>query len=150
VLPRRDRPPTRTASRTSRRRRVEIAARTPFFGAVDYTFDTGVVPEITLGDLLWHDVNGDGVFDAATETPLAGIVVVLRSINGTEIARTTTDAAGNYRFAEDLTSFTQYQLTVALAQLPGFEATPGAPPQFSAATGDVVLRKLTAEYGSPT
>jgi hypothetical protein len=127
---------------------VSLAARTPFFGATDYTFDAGFVPEITLGDLVWHDVNGDGVYDASTETPLANITVTLtrRSSEGVEVRVTTTDANGNYKFDTDLLSFTRYELSVSLAELPGYEPTPES--ALVVRGTDVVLTKTTGEYGS--
>jgi hypothetical protein len=127
---------------------VAIAARTPFFGAVDYTFDAGFVPEIMLGDLVWHDVNGDGVYDPATETPLANITVTLtqRTPGGVVTWVTKTDANGLYKFDQDLLAFTNYEISVKLAELPGFEPTPGSP--LVVRGTDVVLTKTTGPYGS--
>ena len=38
-----------------------------------------------LGDLVFEDVNNDGLFTSGTDTPLAGAVVTLYSSNGTQI-----------------------------------------------------------------
>jgi hypothetical protein len=48
--------------------------------------------------LVWFDANKDGIHDPS-EQLMAGIVVILRDANGTEIARTTTGADGSYTFA---------------------------------------------------
>jgi len=65
-------------------------------------------PMLTVGDLVWNDIDNDGFYSAATEPTLAGVVVNLfddtDSSNdfspGTDIllATTTTNANGNYRF----------------------------------------------------
>ncbi|MFC5290891.1 SdrD B-like domain-containing protein [Actinokineospora guangxiensis] len=49
---------------------------------------------------VWVDVDGDGAIDADEPRRLADVTVVLLDSTGTEIARTTTDAEGNYTFAD--------------------------------------------------
>ena len=72
----------------------------------DPTIDAGVVPLVSLGDLVWIDADGDGQFDPA-ETPIGGVVVELRNAAdsgpaldplGAAVASTTTDANGRYSF----------------------------------------------------
>ena len=51
-----------------------------------------------IGDLVWLDVNGDGL-QADDEPGVAGAVVVLRDPAGSEVARVLTDQFGAYEFA---------------------------------------------------
>ena len=54
-------------------------------------------PSATIGDFVWNDLDGDGVYDA-NEPGLAGVTVQLLNCDGTVVATTTTDANGNYSF----------------------------------------------------
>ncbi len=70
-------------------------------GERDLTVDAGLVTEpgvLSLGNLVWDDVNNDGVRDVG-EPGVQGVVVDL-SLDGTVIATTTTDADGLYLFSE--------------------------------------------------
>lgn len=68
--------------------------------------DFGVRPPNTIGDLVWNDLDGDGVFDTGVEFGLAGVQVTLyaRGCNPTcsggfaQVATTTTDVDGLYTF----------------------------------------------------
>ncbi|MCP4119573.1 MAG: hypothetical protein GY737_30065, partial [Desulfobacteraceae bacterium] len=51
----------------------------------------------TLGDLVWHDVNRDGIQDAG-ELGIPGITVILKDDAGTIIATDSTDGSGIYGF----------------------------------------------------
>ena len=53
----------------------------------------------TLGDVVWHDVNGDGTQDGG-EPGIAGLGVALHHASdmATPLATTTTDAVGIYGF----------------------------------------------------
>ncbi len=52
----------------------------------------------TLGDLVWYDLNGNGLQDA-TESGVSGVTVNLyETIGNTLLATTTTNALGNYIF----------------------------------------------------
>jgi 5-hydroxyisourate hydrolase-like protein (transthyretin family)/protocatechuate 3,4-dioxygenase beta subunit len=52
----------------------------------------------SLGDLVWYDMNGDGIQDP-TESGVAGVTVTLYESDGTTVlSTTTTDALGNYIF----------------------------------------------------
>lgn len=63
---------------------------------------------LTLGDLVFDDLNNNGVFDSATESGVAGVTVNLYDDTdstgdfspGTDVlqATATTDASGNYQF----------------------------------------------------
>ncbi len=75
-------------------------------GNVITTVDAGLVsnPNIfdtkgSIGDFVWNDLNNNGLQDAG-EPGIAGVTVTLYAANGTTvIATTTTDALGNYQFA---------------------------------------------------
>lgn len=60
--------------------------------------DAGLLPPLgSIGDTVWRDGDRDGVQDAG-EPGVPGVTVILRNGGGDELARTTTDAAGKYRF----------------------------------------------------
>ena len=59
--------------------------------------DFGLVAPATIGDRVWNDADGNGVDNGEPGVP--GVTVILKDANGVEVARTTTDANGNYRFA---------------------------------------------------
>ena len=54
---------------------------------------------VTIGDLVWLDVDGDGRKDD-DEAGIADVVVVLRDSTDVEIGRVSTDHLGNYEFAD--------------------------------------------------
>ena len=58
--------------------------------------DFGLVAPATIGDRVWNDEDGNGVDNGEPGVP--GVTVILKDANGAEVARTTTDANGNYRF----------------------------------------------------
>ena len=58
--------------------------------------DFGMVAPATIGDRVWDDKNANGSDEG--EPGIGGATVILTDANGTEVARTTTDANGNYRF----------------------------------------------------
>ena len=55
-----------------------------------------MVAPATIGDRVWDDKNANGSDEG--EPGIGGATVILTDANGTEVARTTTDANGNYRF----------------------------------------------------
>ncbi|WP_223624354.1 SdrD B-like domain-containing protein [Microbacterium sp. EST19A] len=60
--------------------------------------DAGLLtPRGSIGDTVWRDANRDGA-QGAGEPGVPGVTVVLYDGAGTEVARTTTDASGNYLF----------------------------------------------------
>ncbi|MEM1334960.1 MAG: SdrD B-like domain-containing protein, partial [Actinomycetota bacterium] len=61
-------------------------------GDVDRTLDIGLVAPATIGDRVWHDLDGDGVQDAG-ELGLGGVVVEVRD-GPTLVGSATTDGAG--------------------------------------------------------
>ena len=58
--------------------------------------DFGLVAPATIGDRVWDDKNANGSDEG--EPGIGGATVILTDANGAEVARTTTDANGNYRF----------------------------------------------------
>jgi protocatechuate 3,4-dioxygenase beta subunit len=62
--------------------------------------DMGIVPpagSASLGNLVWNDLNKDGIQDA-NEPGVPGVSVTLYDATGNPVANTTTDANGNYQF----------------------------------------------------
>lgn len=58
--------------------------------------DFGFVKPATIGDRVWNDKDHNGVDNGEPGVP--GVTVILKDASGNEVARTTTDANGNYRF----------------------------------------------------
>ena len=58
--------------------------------------DFGLVAPATIGDRVWNDADGNGADNGESGVP--NVTVILKDANGVEVARTTTDANGNYRF----------------------------------------------------
>ena len=58
--------------------------------------DFGLVAPATIGDRVWNDADGNGADNGEPGVP--NVTVILKDGNGVEVARTTTDANGNYRF----------------------------------------------------
>uniref|UniRef100_UPI00262B787B SdrD B-like domain-containing protein n=1 Tax=uncultured Winogradskyella sp. TaxID=395353 RepID=UPI00262B787B len=64
------------------------------------TIDAGIyLPSASLGDTVFLDEDQDGIQDAGEEG-VAGVTVNLLDCNNNELATTTTDANGNYVFAD--------------------------------------------------
>ena len=66
-------------------------------GQTDRTVDAGIYALAQLGDLVWRDLNGNGVQDAG-EPGVSGVTVQLRNEQGAIISTTTTNGTGNYLF----------------------------------------------------
>ena len=58
--------------------------------------DFGLVAPATIGDRVWNDADGNGADNGEPGVP--GVTVILKDANGVEVARTTTDSDGRYRF----------------------------------------------------
>ena len=58
--------------------------------------DFGLVAPASIGDRVWDDKNANGSDEG--EPGIGGATVILTDANGAEVARTTTDANGIYRF----------------------------------------------------
>ncbi len=66
-------------------------------GEYDSSFDAGLLILASLGDFVWHDLDGDGQQDA-NEPGLAGVTVNLYDGDGNFLETTTTDSNGYYLF----------------------------------------------------
>jgi protocatechuate 3,4-dioxygenase beta subunit len=83
------------------------------------TLDAGVVPVLSLGDLVWVDADRDGQFDP-TESPRPGVTVTLLDsagdpavdADGNPVAPVTTDANGRYSFTNLLPGDYQVRFTL--------------------------------------
>ena len=82
--------------------------------------DFGFFRPLVLGDLVFNDLNNDGIRQPA-EPGIAGVPVSLFDQAGTFLKSTTTDAAGNYLFT-DLVPGT-YQVTIVAPA--GFRSSTG-------------------------
>ena len=87
-------------------------------GASDMRLDFGfVAPSVSVGDFVWFDLDRDGVQDAG-ETGIEGVTLSITNADGTPVTDvfgnsvtiTTTDANGNYVFAD--LPIGQYKVTV--------------------------------------
>jgi hypothetical protein len=66
-------------------------------GSVERIDNSG--DDLPLGRVTWLDCNGNALSEAEiASSPLAGVSVSLRDESGAELARTVTDARGNYLF----------------------------------------------------
>ncbi len=82
--------------------------------------DFGYRLNFTVGDRIFHDVDGDGKWNGAIDTAVpAGVVVELRAPDGSLVKTTTTDASGLY-------SFTGVNTGDYYVQIPASEFAPGA------------------------
>ncbi|WP_322822830.1 SdrD B-like domain-containing protein [Chloroflexus sp.] len=62
------------------------------------TIDFGLYRTTAVGDTVWFDVNGNGLFDSG-EPGLPGITITLRDSGGAAVATTQTLANGSYTFS---------------------------------------------------
>lgn len=86
-------------------------------GVTDLSIDAGGVrtATVSIGDLVWLDGNGDGVFEDGEGLP--GIRVVLYDGAGNVVADTLTDADGRYLF-DELPAGADWRVAVDPATLP--------------------------------
>lgn len=89
------------------------------FGAVGITGDQPPACGGTVGDLVWNDLDGDGLQDAG-EPGLPGVTVTLSDAAGAPLGTTVTDASGWFQFGGLCAG--SYQ--VAVATPAGFLAVP--------------------------
>ena len=76
---------------------ANIAAFTLTAGQTRTDVDFGYRGNLSVGDRVWNDADGDGVQDAG-ETGINGVTVQLLNSGGTVIATATTASDGNYIF----------------------------------------------------
>jgi serine-aspartate repeat-containing protein C/D/E len=68
-------------------------------GQTNLTVDAGLYRKATLGDRVWLDKDNDGIQDA-NEKGVGNVGVKLLDTSGQQIATTTTDSLGNYKFVD--------------------------------------------------
>ncbi|MFZ1703205.1 MAG: SdrD B-like domain-containing protein, partial [Saprospiraceae bacterium] len=66
-------------------------------GTFDSTYDAGLLFLAAIGDLVWHDLNGDGI-QTPGEPGMEGLKVELFKADGTAYGVTYTDVNGRYLF----------------------------------------------------
>ena len=90
---------TRTFTPTATRTATATATRTPTttWTSTATPTSTSVPASAVLGDLVWYEVDADGVQDAG-EPGAAGVTVRLLDAGGNVLATTQTDANGSYGF----------------------------------------------------
>ncbi len=86
------------------------------------TVDFGGYAPVSLGNLVWNDLNNNGRVDAG-EPGLPNVPVQLFNAAGTLVTSTTTDAAGNYLF----TNLTPGDYTVGVTPPAGFTLSTNSP-----------------------
>ena len=74
-----------------------VASITVVSGTSDFSIDAGFLTPITIGDLVWDDLDGDGIQDAG-EPGVGSVAVDLLDGAGTVVASTTTAGDGSYTF----------------------------------------------------
>jgi len=74
-------------------------------GGKDETLDVGLVGGSTIGDLVWYDINNNGLQES-DEPGFAGIMVELINSDGIVIDTDTTDDNGGYLFAANPARYT--------------------------------------------
>lgn len=67
----------------------------------------------SIGDFVWHDVDGDGIQDDGNDSGTPGLKVILLDGAGTEIDDTVTDSSGKYLFTGLLPGSYSVQFTLA-------------------------------------
>ncbi|WP_414054782.1 SdrD B-like domain-containing protein [Macrococcus equi] len=72
-------------------------ATTPAGGGTTTTTPAPAKGNLSIGDHVWWDANYNNMYDQG-ENPVAGLEVTLHDYAGNFVARTTTDANGNYAF----------------------------------------------------
>ena len=107
--------------------------------------DFGFVAWASVGDFVFRDEDGDGVFEAG-DSPLAGVVVSLRSAGGELVATTVTASDGRYSFAAVRPGSYEVELAVpagfVLSDAAGEDSQPN-PYAFTLTDTDI----LTADFG---
>ncbi len=109
---------------------LNVAGNPDEAGLANLRQDFGIFQGVSLGNLVFTDVNNNGLFDALTEAGVANIPVRLLTPAGALIATTTTDASGNYLF----TGLVPGQYIVSITPPAGFTSSNGNGPT-STATG---------------
>ncbi len=94
----------------------------------------------TIGDLVFNDVNNNGVQDPGETTGVGGVTVTLRNQAGAVVATTTTNPAGNYQFP----NVTPGNYTVTATAPVGSRITTTTPISVTLGSGQTIN---TADFG---
>jgi hypothetical protein len=103
-------------------RRVWIRAVVPSdFTQSDLTFDFGFVTQITLGDFVWLDSNGDGLQTGELTQGVGNVTVQLllkstRALVATTVTSTVPGTVGQYLFSSGLLPNTDYLVVIDVTQ----------------------------------
>jgi uncharacterized repeat protein (TIGR01451 family) len=83
-------------------------------GETTFTDNDGFTQTGIIGDLVWFDDNGNGIQEAGETNRIANLTVLLMDTNDLQVASTTTDANGAYRFENVLPGnyFIRFDLTI--------------------------------------
>lgn len=100
-----------------------------------------ILPLKRVGDLVWHDADGDGVRDAG-EPGIAGVTVTLRRPDGRTVT-VGTDGTGGYSFWELRDG--EYTVTPAAPATAPVLTTPPSPRAVS--LGKCQIEDLSADFG---
>ncbi|CAN5132788.1 hypothetical protein BH11PLA2_BH11PLA2_42000 [soil metagenome] len=87
----------------------------------NYTLDFGIFQTLSVGNLVWNDVNNNGIYDQATELGIDGVLVELLDGGGNVIRTQNTAGNGAYLF-QDLSSG---NYTVRITAPTGFISSTG-------------------------
>ncbi len=98
----------------------------------DVDHDAGLHPAAWIGDLVWEDLDGDGIQDP-DEPGLSGVTVRLLDASDATVASTVTGAGGAYAFA-DLAAG-KYRVVVVIPE--GYTASPRNRGSDDAADSDI-------------
>lgn len=117
-------------------------------GTDRFDIDFGLAEPITIGDQVWHDIDGSGTFEAG-EPGLGGVDVELVDGNGIVVAtETTTAVTGAYLFAAVMPSPLDYTVRIVTATVPaGYSATTVQTSDHTVTSGDDID---TADFGYVT
>lgn len=117
-------------------------------GNDDFTLDFGLNEPITIGDLVWHDTNGDGDFDSG-EPGLGGVDLELVDGNGLVVdSATSATTTGAYLFTNVAPSPLDYTVRIVTASVPaGYSATTPESLGVTATSGDNITN---ADFGYVT
>jgi uncharacterized repeat protein (TIGR01451 family) len=100
---------------------AQIAVLTGGPGSNDHSFDIGLIRKLALGNLVWNDVNNNGLREAG-ESGVAGIKVELLDASNTVLTETVTNGSGEYLFD----GLTPGDYSVQISNLPaGFVSSTG-------------------------
>jgi uncharacterized repeat protein (TIGR01451 family) len=103
-----------------------VASRAITPTATNLSYDFGFYT-LSLGDLVWEDLNNNGQFDGS-ETGVAGVTVRLNNCDGTTLDTTTTNASGIYGFTGLVSGTYCAEIVVPASYVPSRQIASSANP----------------------